>query len=207
VLSTGTGGGKFDYVPGYTLLLTSYTFGLATFWFVCLGIGMLYLRFFTNWKKKSPVPHPVGVAAAIVFTVLNLFPFICVWIPDTTHYFLALSKRQIPWYLSQTLVFAVFSASLLYWLAFRFYLHRKKTREGLVLDVIRQPLFTTDENGRDLIQAYEIIKLDWTAYESDETEKRASRATFLSGFGGSHGDGDAWDRRASTIQRSSRGAI
>ena len=198
--TTAGGSADFNYVPGYSLLLTAYAFCVDVFYFSLIGIGMLYLRLWpgSNWRYKSPVPHPVGVACAVVFTATNLFPLICIWIPTSTEPFLALSEGIIPWWASQTFVLCVIAASLLYWFGFRLYLDQMKKRRGLVLDIIRQPLFMSDRNTRDLIQAYEIIRLDWTAYDSKSSETDASGVTTTELDGLDEG-GHRRDWRTSTV--------
>ena len=181
VFATTSGGvnGSYNYVPGWALLLTGYTYCLDVVYFSCIGVGMLYLRLWpgSKWRYKSPIPHLVGVACAVLFTATNVFPLICIWIPDPEHGYLALAEDVIVWFASQTFVISVIGASFIYWLGFRLFLEQQKKRKGVVLDIVRQPLFKADRNGRDLIQAYEIIKLEWTAYDSESTENGKSGVT------------------------------
>ncbi len=172
----------FDHVPAYVFLLTAYAYCLDVFWFSCIGFGMLYLRLWpgSNWKKKSPIPHYAGVAAAVIFTAANVFPLVVIWAPDPAEAFLAHTKGLVPWFASQTTAIAVIAASAIYWLGFRFYLYQKKARQGLKLDVIRSPIFWRDARTKEIVQIYEIVRLRWTLWKQEPKDRRSHNGTELS---------------------------
>ena len=207
---TGEGGG-FDHVPAYYLLLTAYAYGLDVFWFSVIGVGMLYLRLWpgSRWRYKSPVPHVVGVTAAVLFTVTNVFPLICIWVADPAERYLSKSKGVVPWFASATTAFCVLAGSGLYWVGFRFYLYQRRTRGGVELEVIRNPIFWRDPNSisashassssifglgskdggaaergqgaaGELVQIYEIIRLRWRAYSKKYESRRVSTVSTVS---------------------------
>ncbi|KAK4221989.1 high-affinity methionine permease [Podospora fimiseda] len=178
VLGTGQdkSAGTFSHLPGYSLLLMAYAYGLDVIWFSCIGIGMLYLRFApgSNWRHISPIPHVIGCVAAVIFTVTNLTPLIMMWVYDPVHKYMVHSDEKVPWFASQTLAVAIVVGAFLYWVGFRTYLYQKRSRSGLVWKVGRTPIFwrdreNLDENGQErLVQIYEIIRLTWTALTAPE---------------------------------------
>ncbi|KAH6622698.1 amino acid permease-domain-containing protein [Chaetomium tenue] len=156
--------GIFSHLPGYSLLMMAYAYGLDIVWFTVIGVAMLWLRLWpgSNWRYKSPIPHALGVAAAVVFTATSVFPLVAIWVPDPLQPFMARSNRKVPWYASQTMTLAILGAAGVYWLGFRFYLWHRRTRHAEVLKVTRIPVFKGSQGGQGgLVLLYEIIRLQW----------------------------------------------
>jgi hypothetical protein len=175
VLGTGAAGttaeGIFSHLPGYSLLMMAYVYGLDIVWFSIIGMGMLWLRLWpgSNWRHKSPIPHALGVAAAVVFTATNVFPLIAIWVPDPMQPFMARSNGKVPWYASQTMTLAILGAAGAYFLGFRFYLWHRRTRHAEVLKVTRIPVFKGSQGGQSgLVLLYEIIRLQWKDWVPEE---------------------------------------
>ncbi|KAK0655084.1 amino acid permease-domain-containing protein [Cercophora newfieldiana] len=189
-----------SHFPAYYLILASYAYGLDIVWFSVIGIAMLCLRLWpgSRWRYKSPIPHTIGIIAALVFTVTNGFPLIAIWvIKDTAEPFLVKSEGQVPWFTSQTFVFSVLAAGGLYWFAFRFYVYQRKAKTGDELEITRVPIFWRDRSsaagveggsgyGGELLLLYEIIKVRWRSYRRGE--ERESMVTEPMQFGGPDSD-------------------
>jgi amino acid transporter len=177
----GISEGGYSHVPGYYLMLASYAYGLDVVWFAVIGIAMLYLRLWpgSRWQYKSPIPHSIGIIAALVFTATNVFPLVAIWIKDPNEGWLAKSENKVPWFAGQTFVFSVLGAGVLYWLAFRFYVYQRKTKTGDELEITRIPIFWRDRSASgggergsgyegELLLLYEIIKVRWRSYRKGE---------------------------------------
>ena len=181
VLGTGHNepAGTFSHLPGYSLLLMAYAYGLDVIWFTCIGAGMLYLLFRhgSEWRRDSPFPHIVAIIAAVVFTAVNTVPLVTIWIYDPVHKYIAHSDEKVAWFAPQTTSMAVMAVAFVYWVGFRTYLSRQRTRHGLVWEVIRIPIFwkapQAEVQGGDqrLVQIYEIIRLKWTAWAKAEQQQ------------------------------------
>ncbi|KAM7186212.1 high-affinity methionine permease [Naviculisporaceae sp. PSN 640] len=193
VFGTDKKGDGFDHVPAYYLFVTAYAYGLDIIWFSVIGMAMLCLRLWpgSRWRHKSPIPHWIGTTAALLFTVTNMFPLVCIWVADPAEKYLAKSEGVVPWFASQTTALCVVAASALYWVGFRFYLYQKRSKDGQELEVIRSPVFlrvtgsaaadnwsifgfgskkrkpaaagleTGEEASGELVQIYEIVQLKW----------------------------------------------
>ncbi|KAK4102514.1 hypothetical protein N658DRAFT_523091 [Parathielavia hyrcaniae] len=173
VLSTDsatTPGKPFDPVVGYSLLTMSYVYGLDTVWFTLIGIAMLRLRLWpgSKWRYKSPVPHTLGVIAAVVFTVTNAVPLVAIWIPDPMHPAVARTDGKVPWFAGQTMTLAVIAAAFMYWVGFRSYLWQRRVRYGEELKVTRSPVFWRGPGKQGLVLLYEIIRLQWKEWVPGE---------------------------------------
>lgn len=163
--------GIFSHLPGYSLLMMAYVYGLDIVWFTVIGVAMLWLRLWpgSNWRYKSPIPHSLGVAAAVVFTTTNVFPLVAIWVPDPLQPFMARSNGKVPWFASQTMTLAILGAAGVYWLGFRFYLWHRRTRHAEVLKVTRIPVFKGSQGGQGgLVLLYEIIRLQWKDWVPEE---------------------------------------
>ncbi|KAK0634057.1 amino acid permease-domain-containing protein [Immersiella caudata] len=184
VLIIGTVFGIKDatsHYPIYYLMVASYAYGLDVVWFAVIGIAMLYFRLWpgSRWRYKSPIPHAVGIVAATVFTATNAFPLVAIWIKDPEEDSLVKTEGLVRWFASQTFVFSVLGAGVLYWLAFRFYVYQRKTKTGDELEVTRIPIFWRDRSSAgggergsgyegELLLLYEIIKVRWRSYRRGE---------------------------------------
>ncbi|KAK3389245.1 amino acid permease-domain-containing protein [Podospora didyma] len=169
------------HLPAYFLGIAAFAYGLDILWFSVIGVGMLCLRLWpgSRWHEKSPVPHSIGVAAAVIFSVTNLFPLVAIWIPDPEQAFLSKTNQMVPWFSSQAYGIAVLASGALYWLCFRFYIYLKRAKNGEVLNIIRTPIFWRSpsagdaredgrENTGDLLQLYEIVEVGWKRHKEGE---------------------------------------
>lgn len=176
----------------YYLLTAAYAYSLDVVWFSVIGVAMLYLRLWpgSTWRNKSPVPHFIGVVAAVIFAAGNLFPLIAIWIPDPKVPYMSksLSGNFVPWFASQTTVFSVLAGGVLYWVGFRLYLYWRKSVRGEVFQIDRTPIFETSEEGGEsddggsrkplLLLVYEIISFHWVGYKKgDEREPEQMEVT------------------------------
>jgi len=171
--------------PAYYLLTAAYAYSLDIFWFSVIGVAMLYLRLWpgSTWRNKSPVPHFIGIVAAIIFAAGNLFPLIAIWIPNPNVPYMSQTQSQdwVPWFASQTTVFSVLGAGVLYWAGFRLYLYWRKSVRGEVFQIDRTPIFETSEEGGEsddggsrrplLLLVYEIISFHWVGYKKGDARE------------------------------------
>lgn len=136
-----------------------------------MAIGMLYLRFFTQWSTKSLMPSWVSILAALVYALANGFPLIAVWIPPShTSNDVYDLIPGFPWYLTGTLSWIVLVCGVLYWASFRFVLPRVGARKGKEFVVEREPVFRMQDGER--VQWHEIVLHSWVV--KSEPEKRRS---------------------------------
>ncbi|KAK4120036.1 hypothetical protein N657DRAFT_625969 [Parathielavia appendiculata] len=180
VLGTARGtaiGEPFSPLPGYSLLTTAYAYGLDIVWFTLIGVAMLRLRLWpgSTWRSKSPVPHTLGVIAAVVFTVTNAVPLVAFWIPDPMHMFLSRSNGKVPWFAGQTMTLAVIAAAFVYWVGFRSYLWQRRVRYGEELKVTRSPVFWRGQGSQGLVLLYEIIRLQWKDWVPEGKRQQPDR--------------------------------
>jgi hypothetical protein len=175
--TAGTTGSETSVnLPGYSLLATAEAYGLDIIWSSVIGLAMLRLRLWpgSRWRYKSPVPHAVGVLAAVVFTATNVFPLVAIWVPDPMQAFMARSNGKVPWFASQTLTMTVLAAALVYWVGFRSYLWQRRVRYGEELKVTRSPVFWGGQGGQNgLVLLYEIIRLQWRDLVPEEKRRQA----------------------------------
>ncbi|KAK4175297.1 putative high-affinity methionine permease [Triangularia setosa] len=180
----------FSHLPGYSLLLMAYAYGLDVIWFSCIGVGMLYLRLWpgSKWRYKSPIPHVVGVIAAVIFTATNIVPLVTIWVYDPAQRYIAHSSDRVGWFAPQMTAMVVLVAAGLYWVGFRIWLWQKRVREGVVWEVVRTPIFWAGAQGQgrvqqqggtqaqqpQLVQIYEIIRFKWRVWTGDEEEGHGS---------------------------------
>jgi hypothetical protein len=151
----------YSAAPAYTFLVTFYAYVLDVFWFMVIGLGLLYLRLWpgTGWGETSTFSPWLSIAAASLFTSMNLFPTVCIWIPDPSVPFLANTKSQVSWYAGPTVGMVVLALSVIYWLGFRGMVQQKESREGIELAIERKPILLEEENT--FVQLYEIVGLRW----------------------------------------------
>jgi hypothetical protein len=193
------------YRPGYSLLATAYAYGLDTIWFTVIGVAMLRLRLWpgSTWRYKSPVPHALGVVAAVVFTATNVFPLVAIWVADPAHKFMARTNGKMPWFGSQTMAISIMAGAAAYWGGFRFYLRQRRVRHGEELNVQRSPVFWGGQGGqKGLVLLYEIIRLQWRDWVPD-ADKGGKRQAEVKGPEVSVSEGSQGrDWRASTLRQS-----
>ena len=155
----------------YRILANLYVYLVDVVPSFIMAIGMLYLRFFTKWSAKSPLPSWLSVTAAVVYAMTNGFPLVAVWIPPFRHSDLDVHDiiPGLPWYLTGLLAWILLSCCVLYWVAFRFLLPRIGARKGKEFVVEREPVFRTQNGER--VQWHEIVLHSWVV--KSEPEKRA----------------------------------
>jgi hypothetical protein len=155
----------YSATPAYTFLVTFYAYILDVFWFMIIGLGLLYLRLWpgTGWRKISTFNPRLSTIGALIFTSMNLFPVVCIWIPDPAARYLANTSKQVSWYAGPTVGMVVLAISLIYWLGFRGMISQKESRDGLELAIERKPIILEEENA--FVQLYEIVGLRWRVKE------------------------------------------
>jgi hypothetical protein len=152
----------YSPAPAYTFLVTFYTYVLDVFWFGITGLGVLYLRLWPNtkWRKMSSFNPWLSTIAALIFTLLNLFPVISVWIPDPAVKYLARTNKLVIWYAGPTVGLVVLGLSVLYWFGFWSYIRRRESRERKKFEVERIPIIREEEGS--YIQLFEIVGCRWS---------------------------------------------
>ncbi|KAI4923463.1 hypothetical protein J4E85_008501 [Alternaria conjuncta] len=65
----------------YRILANLYVYLIDIIPTFIMAVGMLYLRTFTKWSLKSPLPTWLSVTAALVYAIAGGFPLVAVWIP------------------------------------------------------------------------------------------------------------------------------
>jgi hypothetical protein len=155
----------------YRILVNLYVYLTDVVPSFIMAIGMLYLRFFTQWSTKSLMPSWVSIIAALVYAVANGFPLVAVWIPPSY------SSGDVydlipgfPWYLTGALSWALLACGVLYWISFRYVLPRMGARKGKEFVVEREPVFRMQDGER--VQWHEIVLHSWIV--KSEPEKRRS---------------------------------
>jgi hypothetical protein len=151
----------YSATPAYTFLVTFYTYVLDVFWFMIIGFGLLYLRLWpgTGWGKISTFNPWLSIIGALIFTSMNLFPVVCIWIPDPAAPYLANTRNLVRWYAGPTIGMVVLALSVIYWLGFRGMIRQRESREGIELAIERKPIILEEENA--FVQLYEIVGLRW----------------------------------------------
>jgi hypothetical protein len=147
--------------PAYTFLITFYAYVVDVFWFSIVGFGLLYLRLWpgTRWSEISSFNPWLSTIAALIFTLMNLFPVVGIWIPDPAVKYLANTGNLVSWYAGPTVGIAVLALSVIYWFGFWGMIRQRESREGKELAVERRPIILEDEGA--YIQLYEIVGLRW----------------------------------------------
>lgn len=154
----------------YRILANHYVYLTDVVPSFIMAIGMLYLRFFTDWSIKSFMPSWLSVTAALIFALANGFPLVAVWIPPTHNsgdvYDLI---PGFPWYMTGALSWALLACGVVYWACFRYVLPRIGVRKGKEFLVEREPVFRMQDGER--VQWHEIVLHSWVV--KSEPEKRA----------------------------------
>ena len=86
--------------PAYTSLTTFYAYVLNLFWFAIVGFSLLYFRLLpgTRWRKISSFNPWLSSIAALVFSLMNLFPVVGISILDPAAKYLARTRNLVlPW--------------------------------------------------------------------------------------------------------------
>lgn len=158
--------------PGYAyrILVNLYTYVNDVIPSFILGIGMLALRFCTNWRSKSPMPHWLSISAAFIFALVNAFPLVAIWIPPQSAKNNAVrgSIPGWPWYMTGAVSWALVLLSVVYWVGFKYVLPRVGRRKGKEFVVEREPVFRTV--GGERVLWHEIVLHSWVV--KTEPERR-----------------------------------
>jgi hypothetical protein len=132
-----------------------------------MAIGMLYLRFFTEWSTKSHMPSWLSVLAATIYTLANGFPLVAVFIPPTrTSGSVYDLIPGFPWYITGAISWTQLACGMLYWLCFRYVLPRFGARRGKTFVVEREPVFRMQDGER--VQWHEIVLHSWIVKSEPE---------------------------------------
>ena len=155
----------------YRILANIYVYLVDVVPSFIMAIGMLYLRIFTNWSAKSPLPPYLSLTAASIYAITNGFPLVAVWIPPFKQSDLEVHDiiPGLPWYMTGLLAWVLLCCCVLYWVSFRFILPRFGARKGKEFVVEREPVFRTQNGER--VQWHEIVLHSWVV--KSEPEKRA----------------------------------
>ena len=144
--------------------MSLYSYVIDAFFGVCLGAGLLFLRFYggRQWYQKSRegsgLNSWVSIIAAMLFTIANAFPIIASWIPPSKN-FNPPSGKDIPWFTTPTVGWTVIACGATYWLGFRFIYPHTGKRRGHKLRVERILFFRGPEEKP--VQTHEQIKFEW----------------------------------------------
>ena len=147
--------------PAYIFLVTFYDYVLDVFWFASVGLSLVYLRLWPGthrWRKVSKFPHWLSTTVALIFSALNIFPVVGVWIYDPSLPYETQTTDLVKWYVGPTIGLTVLGISLLYWAGFRSWLLVWGKRTGKYLSVERTPIIRNEPDG-SYLQVYEIVKL------------------------------------------------
>lgn len=150
--------------PAYTFLITFYDYVLDVFWFAMTGLSLVYLRLLSKshqWRSVSKFPHWLSTSAALIFSLLNMFPVIGIWMYDPRIPYMTQTSSLVKWYVGATIGLVVLGLAVVYWAGFRLYLHARSRREGKSLVVERTPIIREEADRKSYIQLYEIVKLQW----------------------------------------------
>lgn len=161
ILATGV---QQDPVESYRILVSLYSYVVDAIFGVCLGGGLLFLRFYggRKWHQKSRDGSGfrswISIIAAFLFTIANAFPVIASWIPPSRN-FHPPSGGYIPWYTTPTVGWTVIACGGIYWLIFRFVIPHTGNHRGHRLRIQRTLFFRGEADHP--VQTLEQIKWDW----------------------------------------------
>lgn len=161
ILATGV---QQDPVESYRILVSLYSYVVDAIFGVCLGGGLLFLRFYggRKWYQKSKDGSGfrswISIIAALLFTIANAFPVVASWIPPSRN-FNPPTGGYIPWYTTPTVGWTVIACGGIYWLIFRFVIPHTGNHRGHRLRIQRTLFFRGDEEHP--VQTLEQIKWDW----------------------------------------------
>ena len=154
----------------YRILVGQYAYIVDVVPSTVMAIGLLVLRFSSNWSSKSPMPFWLSVLAAFIYLLANGFPLVAVWVPPAKGAVTAVHDiiPGTPWYLTGLLSWSLILCGVLYWIFFRYMLPRIGARKGKEFVVEREPVFRTQNGER--VQWHEIVLHSWVVKR--EPEKR-----------------------------------
>ena len=154
---------SYDSTPTYTFIVTVMTYVIDLIFFICVGLGVLYLRLApgSNWHKKSEAKPWLSTTCAFIFVTALAFPLICMWIPDPAEPSITRTDGLVSWYTPQTVGLIIVAISFAYYLGFRFVIPHVGRHAGKEFHTYRKPIFEK-ENGYP-VQTYERIRFWWEA--------------------------------------------
>ena len=161
ILATGA---QTNPTASYQILVSLYSYTVDAFFGLCLGAGLLFLRFASRrkWARKSRagsgINPVISIIAAVLFTIANAYPVVTAWIPPSSAFQKAMSK-YFPWYSTPTVGWTVIALGVVYWLSFRFVVPRVGDHKGKRMKVQRK-LYFHEEHGYP-VQWHEQIRFDW----------------------------------------------
>ncbi|KAG8528529.1 uncharacterized protein KY384_007447 [Bacidia gigantensis] len=161
ILATGA---QHDPTDSYRILVSLCSYVVDAFFGVCLGGGLLFLRFYgpRKWNNKSKkgagIKSGVSVVAALLFTMTNAFPIVASWIPPSNG-FAATTGSYLPWYTTPTVGWSVIICGVIYWLVFHFVVPHVGSHRGFTLRVQRTLFFRGE--AEHPVQEHEQIKFEW----------------------------------------------
>ena len=171
ILILATGAQK-EAAASYKILVSLYSYTIDAFFGVCLGSGLLYLRLLANrnWSEKSSAgsgfSSTVSIIAAALFTLVNAFPIIALWVPPSSQYQKSV-PYYYPWYSTPTVGWSVLVLGVAYWLIFRFVVPNVGRHKGYQLKMQRT-LFFYEENNYP-VQWHERINFNWVKDDDDSS--------------------------------------
>jgi hypothetical protein len=148
----------------YYVIVAIYGFVINITFFGLVALGMLYLRLApgSGFRRKSQANHWISIAASLILLAASLFPFICLWIPDPDHKYIA--NTVVSWFVPQTVCATVLAISLIYWFAFRYIVPHVGSNRGRTFVIERIPRFH-EEHGYP-VQTFEEIVTEWKNVDS-----------------------------------------
>ncbi|KAH8671838.1 amino acid/polyamine transporter I [Tricladium varicosporioides] len=142
----------------YGIVFGIYSYTIDAFMSVAIGVGLLYLRFFssrTHWNLKSPASHWLSISSASLFVIANLFPIVTLLVPPGKQF-----KSGYPWWLVPVISLILLVGGAVYWLVFVGVVPKLGGKRGMELKVERTPFFH-EESGGELVQIAEVVAYDW----------------------------------------------
>lgn len=151
--------GQVDPTASYTILVSLYSYTIDVFCGLLLGLGLLLLRFSgaRKWALKSKTNSSVSITAALLYTIVNIFPIILVWVPpsstvnqlehrndNTTPNGLELNippASKISWFVTPTVGWSLIAFGVAYWFGFYYLVPRIGDHKGKELKVHRKLYF------------------------------------------------------------------
>lgn len=160
ILATGA---QKTPIASYQILVSLYSYTIDAFFGLCIGAGLLFLRFASGrkWAQKSKAGSGfnavISVIAAALFTIANAFPIITAWIKPSGG-LQATTGTNIPWYATPTVGWSVIALGFVYWLIFRFVVSHVGNNRGKTLRIQRKLFF--HEEHQYPVQWHEQIKFE-----------------------------------------------
>ncbi|KAK5076215.1 hypothetical protein LTR51_001895 [Lithohypha guttulata] len=111
-------------IPGntgesYRIFTNLYAFVVDALFGFFIGLGMLVLRLkkTSHWSRKSASNKYTSFAAALIFTMANLFPLVAVWIKPSGTSGITL---PVSWWATGTIGMGLLGFAVLYWVVLQY---------------------------------------------------------------------------------------